>query len=40
LLREKFKEKCCVLFDDFFDYIGETYGEDKDAVDEFLERLQ
>jgi transcriptional regulator with XRE-family HTH domain len=40
LLREKFKEKCCVLFDDFFDYIAETYGEDKDAVDEFLERLQ
>lgn len=38
--RTLFKLNCPGYFDDFFDFVAENYGEDKDAVDEFLAKLE
>lgn len=38
--RTLFKTNCPGYFDELFDFIGDTYGEDKDAAETFLSELQ
>lgn len=37
--RERFKTKCSAYFDEFFDFIGDYYGENQEAVDGFLREV-
>ncbi len=37
--RAVFKQQCSGYFDDFFDFIGENYGESREDVTQFLDEL-
>jgi transcriptional regulator with XRE-family HTH domain len=36
LSRDRFKMQCLGFFDELFDFVGDCYGEDRDAVNDFL----
>lgn len=38
--REKFKIQCGAHFEEFFDFVADTYGENKEGADTFLSELQ
>ncbi len=38
--REKFKLHCGTFFEDLFDFIADSYGEDKEGAEAFLDELQ
>lgn len=39
LSRDRFKVQCSGLFDELFDFVGDCYGEDRDAVNDFLDEV-
>lgn len=36
LSRDRFKMQCLGFFDELFDFVGDCYGENRDAVNDFL----
>jgi len=37
--RERFKMQCSGYFDELFDFVGDCYGEDQEAVNDFLAQV-
>lgn len=37
--RERFKQQCGTHFEEFFDFVADTYGENKEGIDDFLTEL-